>query len=123
MSSPRFSGPDEQYRKAIDHLNKRPEPDEENCVKDAVGAVEGVANIIAGTSGAQLTHLLAKDRLKSALPPTVKEALKKVYAYRGAAPGAAHSLVGPPTVDLDDATWVLTVSAATLIYLEGKFKP
>jgi len=50
LANPRFKGPDEQFRKAIDSLNQRPEPDEENCVKDSVGALEAVANIVACTT-------------------------------------------------------------------------
>jgi len=41
-----FEGPNYQFLKAIDFFNKRPKPDLENCVKEAVGALEGVARIL-----------------------------------------------------------------------------
>lgn len=122
ISDPRFQGPDLQLQKAISHLNKRPEPDEENCIKDSVGALEGVANFIAGTTGAQLNQLIDIEPFRSRLPATIRESIKKVYAYRGNAPGASHALLGEPVVDLSDAKWVLAISTATILYLVEKFQ-
>jgi len=121
LAAPEFKGPDEQFAKAIGHLNKRPDPDEENCVKDVVGALEAVANIIAGTSGKQLNDILKGEPFKSGIHSTIRQAIEKIYAYRGAAPGAGHGQVGPAAVGVQEATWVLAVSAATILYLVGKF--
>lgn len=122
LTDQRFKGPDEQFEKAIWCLNKRPDPDEENCVKDAVGAIEAVANIIAGTTGAQLNTLLDREPFRSGIHPTIRQAVDKVYAYKGAAPGVGHGQVGPSVVGLAEATWVLAVSAATILYFTSKFK-
>jgi len=119
LADPRFRGPDEQFEKAIGHLSKRPEPDEENCVKDAVGALEAVANIIAGSNGKQLNDLLKKEPYKSGIHPIISQAIEKLYAYRGV---ASHGQVGPPVITVSDATWALTVSADTIIYLTDKFR-
>jgi len=121
LTNPRFEGPDEQFGKAVEYLNKRPEPDEENCVKDAVGAMEAVANIIAGTSGVQLNTLLIREPFSSGIHPTIRQAINKIYAYRGAAPGAGHGQVGPSVVSLAEAMWVLAISAATILYFVQKF--
>lgn len=121
LANPRFKGPDEQFEKAVEYLNKRPDPDEENCVKDAVGAIEAVANIIAGTTGVQLNKLLGREPFKSGMHPAIIQAIEKIYAYRGAAPGVGHGQVGPPAVGLAEATWVLATSSATILYLVCKF--
>ena len=121
LTSPRFRGPDEQFERAVGYLNKRPDPDEENCVKDAVGAMEAVANIIAGTTGVQLNRLLDREQFTSGIHPTIRQAIDKIYAYRGAAPGVGHGQVGPSAVGLAEATWVLATSAATILYLASKF--
>jgi len=121
LTNPDFKGPDEQFQKAIEHLNRRPEPDEENCVKDAVGAIEGVANILCRTSGEQLNRLLNREPFQSDIHPTIKLSIDKIYAYRGAASGVAHGQVGPAVVGIEEASWVLTVSAATILYLVAKF--
>lgn len=117
----KFKGPDEQFAKAIEHLNRRPEPDEENCVKDAVGAIEAVANIIAGKNSQQLNNLLDREPFRSGIPATIRESINKVYAYRGAAPGAGHGQIGPPVVGIEEAEWVLATSAATILYFASKF--
>jgi hypothetical protein len=121
LANPRFEGPDEQFVKAVNYLNKRPDPDEENCVKDAVGAMEAVANIIAGTTGVQLNTLLDREPFRLAIHPTIRQAIAKIYAYRGAAPGVGHGQVGASTVGLAEATWVLDTSAATILYFASKF--
>ncbi len=123
LTDPRFKGPDEQFAKAIEHLNRRPDPDEENCVKDAVGALEAVANIIAGTTGKQLNDLLREELFTSGVHPIIRQAIEKIYAYRGAAPGAAHGQVGSAMVTSEEAIWVLATSAATIIYFAHKFTP
>lgn len=121
LVAPEFTGPDEQFEKAVGHLSKRPNPDEENCVKDAVGAMEAVANIVAGSNNKQLNDLLKEEPFKSGIHTTIKQAIEKLYAYRGAAPGASHGQVGPAVVGVEEAMWVLTTSAATILYFVSKF--
>ena len=122
LTDPRFRGPDEQFERAIVYMSKRPEPEEENCVKDAIGAVEAVANILAGTTGVQLNRLLDREPFSSAIHPTIKGAIDKIYAYRGVAPGVAHGQVGPSVVSLAEAMWVLSVSAATMLYFTRRLQ-
>ncbi len=105
----------------IDCLNQRPEPDEENCVKDAVGALEAVANIVAGTAGVQLNTMLNQEPFRSGIHPTIRQSIEKIYAYRGAAPGVGHGQVGPSVVGVSEAIWVLATTAATIIYFVAKF--
>jgi len=121
LTNPRFEGPDEQFKKAINCLNQRPEPDEENCVKDAVGALEAVANIIAGTTEVQLNTLLNQEPFRSGIHQTIRQSIEKIYAYRGAAPGVGHGQVGPSVVGVTEAIWVLAATAATIIYFVSKF--
>jgi len=122
LTNPRFQGPDEQFERAIGYMSQRPEPEEENCVKDAIGAVEAVANILAGTTGVQLNRLLDREPFSSAIHPVIREAIEKIYAYRGAAPGVAHGQVGPSVVSLAEAMWVLSISAATILYFTEKIQ-
>ena len=122
LTNPRFQGPDEQFERAIGYMSQRPEPEEENCVKDAIGAVEAVANILAGTTGVQLNRLLDREPFSSAIHPVIREAIEKIYAYRGAAPGVAHGQVGPSVVSLAEAMWVLSISAATILYFTQKIQ-
>lgn len=120
LSAPRLKGPDEQFQKAVTFLNQRPDPDEENCAKEAVGALEGVANIICGTTGVQLNNLLNRKPLRTLVPPTIRVALEKLYAFRGATPGVAHGQVGPAAIGMPEAVWVLGTAASSMVYLATK---
>ncbi|MBI2907779.1 MAG: hypothetical protein HYX92_09005 [Chloroflexi bacterium] len=121
LADPRFRGADEQFGKAIECLSRRPDPDEENCVKDAVGAMEAVANILAGTTGVQLNRLLDQEPYRAGVPTAIRISIEKLYAYRGATPGVAHGQVGQSVVGIEEARWVLAISAATILYFVSKF--
>ena len=117
LSESRFQGPDEQFDKACGHLNRRPTPDAENCVKDAVAALEGVANIVVGATGQTLSNLMKADPLRSGTHPDLRRLIEQLYAFRGSAPGVAHGLVGQSQVSVGEAEFVLAISAAAMVYL------
>lgn len=121
LSDPRFMGPDEQFRKANQHLAKRPDPDTENCVKDAVGSLEGIARIVTKQPDRTLGQILNREPLKSMVPSLLLAAIEKVYAYRGDAPGVAHGQTGPSTIGIEEADWVLSMCAATMVYLAKRY--
>jgi len=121
LQEPRFEGADQQFQKALDHLNKRPEPDKENCVKDAVGAVEAVTRILSGDPKLKLSDALGKEPFRSGIHPTLRVAIEKLYAYRGDVGGVAHGQVGPSQVGIEEAEWALTTALAAILYLVKKF--
>jgi hypothetical protein len=121
LSDPRFLGPDEQFRKANQHMAKRPEPDTENCVKDAVGALEGIARIVTNQHTRTLGQILNREPMKSMVPSLLLAAIEKVYAYRGDEPGVAHGQTGPSTIGIEEADWVLSMCATSMVYLAKRF--
>lgn len=121
LREPGFEGPDEQFEKAISFLSQRPEPDWLNCVKEAVGAVEGLARILTGDHTADLHKIVGKLVAQNIIPKPLDQALVKVYAYRGDAPGVAHGLVGQPKPGIEEAEFVLSMCASMIIYLAKKF--
>lgn len=122
LKEPEFKGADEHFEKAIKALNERPKPDVENCVKDAVAAIESVGRIIVGNEKALLDDIIKDMAKKSIIPKPLDQAIQKIYAYRGDQPGVAHGLVGTSKVTIDEAEFVLAMSAATIIYLVKKRK-
>jgi len=116
----RFAGPEEQFAKAVRALSVRPEPDTPNCVKDAVGALEGVARIVTGKPSAVLSKIVADLKGKEILHPTLAKCFEGLYAYRGDAQGAAHGAVTDVPVPLPEAEMTLNTSAALIIYLVNK---
>ena len=86
---------------------------------DAIGAVEAVANIIAGTKGKQLSVLLDNHPFKSGIHGALKTMIDKLYGYRGNA--SAHGQVGESGVGFEEAEWVVGLCASTIVYLAKKF--
>lgn len=117
-----FKGADKHFEKALKAINARPNPDVENCVKDAVSAMESVGRIIVNNEKALLSEIIKELAKKGTIPKPLDQAIQKVYAYRGDQPGVAHGLVGTSKVTIDEAEFVLAMSAAIIIYLVKKGK-
>jgi hypothetical protein len=120
LKEPEFKGADEHFEKALKALNIRPNPDVENCIKDAVAAIESVGRIIVNDKKALLSDIIKKMAKSKVIPKPLDEVIQKVYAYRGDQPGVAHGLVGASKVTIDEAEFVLAMSAAIIIYLVKK---
>jgi hypothetical protein len=120
LKEPEFKGADEHFEKALKALNTRPNPDVENCIKDAVAAIESVGRIIVNDEKALLSDIIKGMAKCKVIPKPLDEAIQKVYAYRGDQPGVAHGLVGASKVTIDEAEFVLAMSAAIIIYLVKK---
>ena len=120
LKEPEFKGADEHFEKALKALNTRPKPDVENCVKDAVSAIESVGRIIVNDDKAMLSDIIKGMAKDGTIPKPLDEVIQRIYAYRGDQPGVAHGLVGTSKVTIDEAEFVLAVSAAIIIYLVKK---
>lgn len=121
LSDPKYAGPNDQFRKANQHLSKRPDPDTQNCVKDAVGALEGVAQIVTNNLNTPFDTLV-KGPLKDLIPLHLLQAINRLYIYRGNEPGVAHADDGESSVSLAEAELVLGMCATSIVYL-GSFSP
>jgi hypothetical protein len=118
LHDPQLGGPDEQFQKAIGFFNQRPQPDVENCVKDAVGAVEALAEILLGKPSIQLNDAIKEIGEQKGIHKTLQQMVEKLYAYKGDAPGAGHGKTSAkPPVRIEDAEFVLSTSAACIVYL------
>lgn len=120
LKEPEFEGADKHFEKAIKSLNERPNPDVENCIKDAVAAIESVGRIIVGDDKALLDDIIKNAVKKGVIPKPLDQTIIKLYAYRGNEPGVAHGAVGASRVTVDEADFVLAMSAAIIIYLVTK---
>lgn len=120
LSDSRFAGPDEQFRKAVDFLRGQPTPDVENCIKDAVGALEAVAQLLAGKHSKEgLPRIMDRLSSQGIIPGSLAEGIKKVYGYRGDTPGVAHGMTQKQAT-ADEAELVLNMCATYIVYLARK---
>jgi hypothetical protein len=115
-----FKSADELFEKAIKALNERPNPDAENCIKDAVATVESVGKIIRKDKNAHIDNIIKDAVQNDVIPLLLGDPIIKLYAYRGNEPAIAHGGIEPSKVTADEAEFVLAMSAAIIIYLVKK---
>lgn len=120
LKEPEFKSADELFEKAIKALNVRPKPDVENCIKDAVATVESVGKIIRKDKKARIDNIIKDAIQKGVIPQLLGDPVIKLYAYRGNEPAVAHGGIEPSKVTIDEAEFVLAMSAAIIIYLVKK---
>jgi len=121
LRDPDLSGPDEQYQKAIGFFNRRPEPDCEKCVEEAVLSVEGVARVLLNNHSITLSQALKRLKKEKDVHPTLVYLIDKLYAYRGDAGGVGHALTQKKEVRIEEAEFVLGISASAIVYLARLF--
>jgi hypothetical protein len=112
----RLVGPNDQFLKALGFFNQRPKPDTENCVKEAVGALEGTLRVALDDPKILLSDALKKLQSSEMVPPTLKKSLDGIYAFRGDAGGVAHGQAEEPNVTVEQAEFVLHCAAAAIVY-------
>ncbi len=120
-SDSRFTAASNQFAKAISLTEQRPTPDYANAVKDAVGTVESVMNVVGKTTATTLSELTNRPPFREAIDPIIRNIIEKIYAYRGNAEAVAHGATGNPPVDEDEAYLMITLSSGTIAYLIAKF--
>ena len=119
VDEPRLRGPAKQWQKASEHLSERP-PDAENCIKDAIGAVEGTARILSGRTTDILSVLIKPLAQSIGMHGALTGVVEKLYAYRGDEQAVAHGATRAPGDLTAEAEFVLHTSAATIIYFTKK---
>lgn len=120
LKEPEFKGADYLFEKALKAINIRPNADVENCIKDAVAAIEAVGKIIVNDDKASLDDIMKGMANKKVIPKPLDDAIRKIYAYRGSQPGVAHGSIRASEATIDEAEFVLAMSAAIIIYLVKK---
>lgn len=120
LGRPELKGAAEQFERAVASFNRRPNPEIDNCIKDAVGALEGVAQILSGrpkdTLGKIANSLASDGRMHGALT----NLFHGVYGYRSQAPGIKHSITDEPRATLGEAELMLQTCGALIDYLAAK---
>lgn len=116
-----FKGPNNQFLKAINFFSKRPKPDRENCIKEAVGALEGVARILLKdkniTLGKAINKLVRTDKIRKPFD----RIFHVLYGFVSNEPGSRHGAFELSIIDVGETEFVLYNSAACMLFLCEKF--
>lgn len=120
LGQARLSTVRNHYNKAQAFFNARPVIDVENCVKEALCALEACLEIMSGRPAAK-DFAKAVQQLKGneahQIPPPIAEGMIKLHGYRGSGQGVAHAALEGNRVTELDAELVLSLAASYISYL------
>lgn len=112
-----FAGPNNQFNKAIWFLSKRPDPDLENCVKEAVGALEGVARLLINDKTVSLGKAVDKLNAMGKIRKPFDKIFDVLYGFASNEPGVRHAAIKPSDMTIQEASFVLYSSAVCILFL------
>ena len=115
LVSPSLSNVSKHYNKARKFFNERPEPDAENCIKEAVCALEACLEVLTKKKvSGQFAKVIKQIH---EIPPTIANGMIKLYAYRGDGKGVTHAATQGSKVSEFEAELVLNLVASYVTYL------
>jgi len=107
-------------KSALDLLSDRQAPDYRNSIKESISAVEAICKKITEDSKATLGQCLKKVEDTIGLHPALKSSFSSLYGYTSSAEGIRHALMDAPSLDFDDAKFMLVSCSAFVNYLTSK---
>ncbi len=116
----RLAGARKHYEKSLQFFRHPTKPDYENCVKEAVCAVEAAGKALFPAAKAATLGDLAKWFLLTkdyAVPKALVKTIESLYAYRSGGDGVGHGGATGGAATAEVAEYVLSVSASQIIYL------
>ncbi len=119
QSKLKFTPVYEHLKKSIQHLSNREKPDYENAIKEAVSAIESLANLILGESST-LTALLQKLSSKLNVPKFIELQIKELYNWSSREPIRHGTGESPNKIGQEEARFVIIEVSALINYLISK---
>jgi hypothetical protein len=118
LSGP-FSSARTHFANAYRALNRRPECDAGEVIRESIHGVEATCRELCGDQNADLAKALAKLEKGRPLHPVLKQAIEKLYAWTGDESGVRHALKKEPrtTVGKAEAQLALMTCSAIANYL------
>lgn len=112
----RYAGPRTHFEKAVEHFAGDAQ-DTANSVKEAASALESMLKVITGQPNAKVSAMTSQLQSKGLIHPALLGVFEKIWGYASTNPGARHAGTAPPTADEEEAQFVLTTVAASLVML------
>jgi hypothetical protein len=117
-----FSPVGAHLRSALDHLSRRPGADYRNSIKESISAVEAACRVITGTKLTLADALKEMERKGFDFHGAQKDAFIKLYSYTSDAKGIRHALLDEPSLNYEDALFMLVTCSAFVNFLRVKAK-
>lgn len=120
LSDPRLNKVRNLFNKARSEFDRRPEPDVENCVKDAVCALEVCLEILTGKHAGKdfpgaIRYSIGNGPRQ--IPSPIGESMVKMHSYRGSGINVSHGTLNGNKVTDVEAELVLSMVATYITYL------
>lgn len=112
LAVPRYAATQAQWRKAFDRALATP-ADYPNAMKEAVSAVESLAQIVLGKGGLTLGDAVKELRSRKTLPVGADKILEGLWAFANATPGTRHGGTVPPTSGASDWEFAREIAEAS----------
>lgn len=116
----RFNDARNHYNKARKFFDMQPEPDVQNCVKEAICALEaGLETLSQRPASKEFAKVVKQLEGNGArqIPPPIAEGMIRLHGYRGSGQGVAHAATTGNRVTAVDAELVLSLVASYITYL------
>jgi len=108
---------------ALAAFSSKSKPDYRNTVKEAISAVEAIAQRVTGKPKATLGDAIDVLDKKQTLHPALRGAFDKLYGYANDSGGIRHALTeGGREPTFDEAKFMLVACAAFVNYVIGELK-
>ena len=107
-------------RRAIELFADKKSPDYRNSIKESISAVEAICGLIIGSEHSTLGDALKEIERKVVIHPALKKAFSALYGYTCNEGGVRHALLDEPTLDFEDAKFMLVSCSAFTNYLLAK---
>lgn len=120
LLSGKFSPVKSHIEASLNLLTNRKSPDYRNSIKEAISAVESMAKIITGKSGASLEEALSILDKNHKLHKALKRGYLALYGYTSDANGIRHGLLEEDNLTQADAKYFLISCACFVNYLKSK---
>jgi len=120
LSDPKLDEVRKLFNKARSEFDRRPEPDTENCVKDAVCALEVCIEILTGRNAGKDFAVAIKQSSGNdprQIPSPIGESMVKLHGYRGSGVNVSHGSLNGNKVTMLEAELVLSMVATFITYL------
>ena len=120
LSDPRLEAVKNHFNKARRFFDGRPISDSENCVKEALCALEACVEVLTSKNASREFEKSIKQLQGNApnqIPAPIGEGMIKLHGYRGSGQGVAHAATQGNRVLQIDAELVLSLVAGYVTYL------
>jgi len=119
-STGKLIGVSTHIKTALTLMSDKTNPDYRNSIKESISALESLCIIISGKPKATLGNALSALNSKIELHKSLEKSFCQLYGYTSDGDGIRHGMLDIPTLDQEDAIYMLVSCSSFINYLMVK---